>query len=211
MASVSIFDTLRQRVLRSQGLLPLERRAMFWFSEYAQALRSWQRTWRNRSFDKVQHDQFSKEIVPGQSVEAGYLYFFLYDPKGQTSLPYYDQFPFVLVLDSDPTSFLGLNFHYLDYEWRARLFDALWPFRDNTPGHTQDRLIQLRVTYDLLVSSSKYKYFRPCLKRYLISHIQSPLLKVGASEWDLAIFLPVESFMKETRQSVWRESEKKFT
>ena len=42
MASVNIFETLRARVEKSGGLLPQERRAMFWFSQYSAALASWQ-------------------------------------------------------------------------------------------------------------------------------------------------------------------------
>ena len=211
MPAVSIFETLRQRVTKSNGLLPMEKRAMFWFKNYTTALGDWQRKWQSRSFDKLRQDTFSKEIVPPQAVEAGFLYFFLYlNPKGEKRLPYYDQFPFVLVLDAQPDSFLGLNFHYLDYVYRAMFFDALWPLRDNDPGTTDDRLIQLQATYDLLVSASKYKMFRPCIKRYIISRVNSPLLKVGASEWDVALFLPVESFVKEAKHTVWSESEDKF-
>lgn len=211
MPAVNIFQTLRDKLKDNKGLLPMEQRAMFWFSEYSAALRSWQRAWRNRTFDQLKSDKFSKLILPANSGQPGFLYFFIYaSPVGMKRLRYYDEFPFVLILDKQPDSYLGLNFHYLDYDWRARFFDALWPLRDGDPGKMNDQLIELQATYDLLVSSTKYKMFRPCIKRYKISRIGSPLLQVGASEWDCALFLPVESFAKKDMNRVWRESEEKF-
>jgi hypothetical protein len=206
MPITSIFQTLRERVLKSNGLLPAEKRAMFWFSEYSAALRVWQTQHRNLLYGDLRQDTFSKQIVTTSSAFPGYLYFFLYDPKLRDSLPYYDQFPFVLVLDRQPGTFLGLNFHYLDYMHRAMLFDALYPLREND----RDLRTRIQVTYDILQASSKYKMFRPCLKRYLTQHVQSPLMKVGHSEWDIALFLPVESFVKQTPQTVWKESKQKF-
>ena len=52
----------------------------------------------------------------------------------------------------------------------------------------------LRVIYDLLNSSAKYKYFEPCVKRYLKSHVKSRFLMIPSNEWDIALFLPMERF-----------------
>jgi len=219
MPAVSIFETLRQRVTQSTGLLPAEKRAMFWFSNYTQALRDWQQQHRFRNpqtnYTTLRQDTFTKQIIGSTQAYPGFLYFFLYDPKFAQTLPYYDQFPFVLVLDRSPGSILGLNFHYLDYRYRAMLFDALYSHRENRHGQRKiaaaDELrMRLRVTYDILQMSSRYKMFKPCIKRYLFEHIKSPLLKVGASEWDVALFMPVESFAKASVTTVWRESNTKF-
>lgn len=212
MATVRIFDQLRARVVANKAMLPMERRAQFWFHEYSSALRSWQRTWSSRTFNQLVKDDFSKRVVPANTGKAGFFYFFIYaSPIGMKRLTYYDEFPFVLILDITPNSYLGLNFHYLSYDWRARFFDALWPLRDGDPGKSDDQLIELRATYDLLVSSTKYKFFQPCIKRYRIDRIGSPLLKVGASEWDCALFLPVESFAKSSVTTVWSDSQRKFS
>jgi hypothetical protein len=209
--AVQIFELLRQRVLASNGLLPMEKRAMFFFQNFSYALKEWQRTYRGTTFDELNKSDIAKRMVTPQQAKPGFLYFFLYDPKLSQTLPYYDQFPFVLVLDKSTDSFLGLNFHYLDYYHRAMLFDVLYPLRDTRHGKlgAEDLRTRIRVTYDILQLSKKYKFFRPCLKRYLLPHIQSPLLQVGQSDWPIALFLPVESFAKSPIQTVWADSNQK--
>lgn len=163
-------------------------------------------------FDTLKNEEFTKQLVSSGGAQPGFLYFYLYDPKWKDELPYYDRFPFVLVLKKGPDRFLGLNFHYLDYRDRAMLFDALYPLREGRPSRPTVRDIRMRikVTYAILKMSSKYKRFKPCIKEYLINHVRTPLMKVGAKEWDIALFLPVESFAKKTKQYVWKESKKKF-
>jgi len=213
MPAVRIFDELRQKVTKSKGLLPAEQRALFWFKDYATDLTRWQNRFRGaNSFNKlnVNYD-FTKQVVGANRAEPGFLYFYHYDPKLKLTLPYYDRFPFTLVIHKYEDGFLGLNFHYLDYNLRARFFDALYPLREGRASRptVRDIRMRLRVTYGILKVTSKYKAYRPCIKRYLTKHIQSPLLKVGAREWDIALFLPVESFAKETKTYVWQESAKK--
>jgi hypothetical protein len=63
----------------------------------------------------------------------------------------------------------------------------------------------------LLNSASKYKYFEPCVKQYLINHVQSEFMYVYPSEWDVALWLPTERFVKATKTQVWSDSRKKVT
>jgi hypothetical protein len=212
MAVSTIFQTLRSRVEKSKGLLPAEKRAMYWFTNYTKELKNWQRKQSGLFFNKLTQDPSFQKSVHPTAAEPGLIYFFLYDPKLSPTLPYYDQFPMVLVLDVYSDSFLGVNFHYLDYYYRAMFFDALYPLRESTAvlNKAQGLRIRLQVSYDLLRMTSKYKMFRPCLKKYLFSQVQSPLLQVGMQDWDLALFMPVESFMKESKQAVWSESEQMF-
>jgi hypothetical protein len=207
-----IFEQLRDRVTKSKGLLPAERRAMFWFQTYQRQLFTWQRKKEGLDFDDLENESFTKQIVGANAAQPGFFYFYIYDPKLKDELPYYDKFPFTLVLKKGPDRFLGLNFHYLNYNDRALLFDAIYPLREGRASRPTVRDIRMRikVSYDILKMSSKYKRFRPCIKEYLISHLRSPLMKVGAKEWDIALFLPVEQFEKETKTHVWNESRKKF-
>jgi len=68
------------------------------------------------------------------------------------------------------------------------------------------RLTKLR--YDLLQSTRKYKEFRPCFKSYLTSQINSRLVRVPITDWQIAIFLPTEQFRKSGKANVWKESVK---
>jgi len=211
MPAVKVFQLLRDKVEKSKGLLPAEKRAMFWFTDYATELTRWQRRTKDRKFNTLaQRDDFTKQLVGARAVQPGFFYFYLYDAKWKHELPYWDMFPFTLVLDVQKDRFLGLNFHYLDYYNRARLFDMLYPLREGRASRptVRDIRMRLRVSYALLKISSKYKAFQPCLKEYLISNVKTPLLKVGAKEWDVALFLPVEQFQKESKQHVWSESNK---
>ena len=134
----------------------------------------------------------------------GCLYFFLYVPIDRNTLPYYDRFPLVIVLEKYKTGFLGLNLHYLSYRVRAMFFDMLHSerlMRTGDPFRTR-----LRVTYKMLKSVTKYKAFKPCVKRYRYSSMRTALLQVGESEWDVALFLPVEQFAKSTPSGVWSDS-----
>jgi hypothetical protein len=217
MASVNIFETLRARVEKSGGLLPQERRAMFWFSQYSAALKSWQGKHNNIQFRTAQNELPSQMIVGPRRAFPGYMYFFHYEPIGKHTLPAYDTFPLTLVIKREKNGFIGLNFHYLSYRSRAMLFDTLYqsfvklgPDPDGSGPMGPDPLkTRMRVTYKMLDGVSKYKAFRPCVKRYRSSRCRTPLLQVGSSEWDLALFLPVEQFRKSTKADVWQESQER--
>jgi hypothetical protein len=69
-----------------------------------------------------------------------------------------------------------------------------------------DEVKKIKITYDILDSARRLKEFRPCLKRYLYSHIKSRILTVQPAEIDVAVFLPIQKFVKEKAQTVWKES-----
>lgn len=133
----------------------------------------------------------------------GGLYFFYYSAKYDDRLPYWDAFPLVLPLERYGDGFLGMNLHYLPPRIRAGFMDKLMNFAiydDN------DEIKRLRVTYDIISASRRYKEFRPCVKRYLYKNIASKLLKVEPNEWETAVFLPVHQFQKAKVNEVWRDS-----
>lgn len=136
--------------------------------------------------------------------EAGRMYYFYYDPKGKNDLPYYDRFPLVLVLDKSPDGFMGLNLHYIPVKYRIALLDKLMDYA-SLDGNND--IMRMRVSYDILNSSKRYREFRPCLKKYLFSHVQSKMLAVQPDEWDIAAFLPVQQFKKATVNEVWQDSQ----
>jgi hypothetical protein len=133
----------------------------------------------------------------------GKLYCFYYDPKGKESLPYYDRFPMVLAIEKYNDGFLGLNLHYLPFNYRLAFLGKLLKFAvQGEPGEID----RLRVTYDILVASKRLKEFRPCIKRYLSGHIQSKILAIQPNEWDIAAFLPLQQFRGANSEKVWQES-----
>ena len=133
----------------------------------------------------------------------GGLYYFYYNPKLKDDLPYYDKFPLVLVLERYPDGFLGLNLHYLPLKYRVALMDKLM---DYAVLNEVDDIKRMRVTYDILSASKRFKEFKPCVKKYLHGQIQSKILAVQPNEWDVAVFLPIQQFKKATSNEVWQES-----
>lgn len=122
----------------------------------------------------------------------GKMYFFKYDAKGKDTLPVWDKYPLVLPMDIYDDGFLGLNLHYLDPYNRLALLDKLHDFINNDK---YDDSTSFRLSYDLLASSRRYKMIEPCIKRYLLQHIRSPLIYIEPDNWETAIFLPTEKMV----------------
>jgi hypothetical protein len=135
--------------------------------------------------------------------QIGGLYYFYYDPKTKEKLDYYDRFPLVLILDIHPDGFMGLNLHYLPIKYRVAFLDKLMEYASLDGNNDIKRI---RVSYDLLASSKRYKEFKPCLKKYLNGYVQSRILAVQPDEWDIAVFLPIQQFRKAPAKVVWEDS-----
>ena len=133
----------------------------------------------------------------------GGLYFFAYDPKTKADLPYYDKFPMVIPLRRHSDGFIGLNLHYLPIRYRIQFMKKLLPF---ALYNDEDEIKRIRVTYPMLDASSRFKEFRPCIKKYLYNHIKSRIIAVEPEEWDIALYLPLQQFKKAPAKEVWQES-----
>lgn len=142
-------------------------------------------------------DRNSKQFV------LGGLYYYYYSAKTADMLTYWDAFPLVMPLQKYSDGFLGLNLHYLPPRLRAGFMDKLM---NSAKLNENDDPIRVRITYDILTATQRYKEFRPCLKRYLYSHIASKILRVMPHEWETAVFLPTQQFQKATSREVWKDS-----
>lgn len=134
---------------------------------------------------------------------VGKMLMYRYDPKHKLTLPYYDTFPVIFPIESYSDGWLGLNMHYLPPIYRARLMDALY---DTLNNQKYDDTTKLQISYKMLSSATKFKYFKPCVKRYLRNHVRSELLEVDITEWDYIMFLPLARFKKNRARTVWDQS-----
>ena len=207
MPTKNIFQTLREKIEKNNAMLPMEKRAMFWFKTFHTELMQWQRSLGKPKFTDLTQQPVTKRVVSPSKILPGFCYFFLYEPTERATLPFYDRFPFILVIDRDQESFTGINFHYLSYYWRAWLFDNLYEHRQK---NTDPLKVSIKFKYEWLATGNKYKQFRPCYRRYLMRNLRSPMLQVGESEWDIALWLPVELFSKESASAIWKNSERQF-
>jgi len=188
-----LFDKLEQEAFRA-GIAARTKASMEWFRS----------TVSNR---KVSRAALIGDGPTRSKQVYGSMYNFQYDPKTKQTLPYYDRFPLCIPVQKAKGGFYGLNLHYLHPLIRAQFLDELY---DITNNNKYDRTTKMKVTYQLLKSTSRMRFFKPCLKHYLSNQIQSPLLLIEPADWEIAIFLPTESFRKVDKNTVWNESRSKF-
>ena len=121
----------------------------------------------------------------------GHMYMFEYKAK-MRHLPYYDKFPLVYVLKASRSEFWGLNLHYLTPKKRIQ---------------ATKKLMQGRIDFP-----------KRCFHKYLQPHVDGLMLDLAASEWDTAILLPTEDFVKDmngmafpiSKEDVWAETNENF-
>ena len=187
-----LFDRLEQEAFRA-GIQARTKESMAWFRRRVQNLRVSRR-------GLIAQGPQRKRVLP-----YGRMFNFQYDPKLKTVLPYYDRFPLCIPIQKAKGGFHGINLHYLHPVIRAQFLDALMDFASDQNFTIGTRM---RLTYKMLKGSTKLKWFKPCFKHYLTNHIQSPLLLIEPADWEIAIFLPTDSFRKVDKSSVWGYSRK---
>ena len=134
---------------------------------------------------------------------VGSMVLFQYQATTAKNLPYWDKYPLVFPFQNTADGMYGINMHYLPIPLRARLMDALMWVAD---GPTTDEKTKLKLTYDVLQSASRNNYFKPCIKHYLNRGLASKLVMVPATEWSVALFLPLERFQKASSREVHEDS-----
>lgn len=191
--NLTFFEKIRMKLQR-YGIKSLSRGARNWLTDEVSSLK------------RVDRQKF---LTEGQTVaEAfiGKMFMYFYDAKTKKVLPYWDKFPLIFVIELYEDGWLGLNLHYLDRNLRMKLFDKLLKFANDK---SLDKITKLRLSYALLKNVAQYPEVRPCIKRYLIEYTKSQLLVIQPIDWEIALFLPVEQFQKEKKETVWAASKKK--
>jgi len=188
----SLFDTLQANAFRS-GIQARTDQSRAWF----------QKNVKNLAISRKNLLQDSALTRTSTNIR-GNMYMYFYDPKHKLTLPYYDRFPLTIMVDGAPGGFYGLNLHYLNYNVRAAFLDELMSFGPAGQPNESTRLTKLR--YDLLSKAKRFKEFKPCFKHYLGEHVRSQFSKVPMTDWEIAIFLPVEQFKKSSKATIWNDS-----
>jgi hypothetical protein len=195
-----VFDRILQRGLQA-GITPsVKRDSRQWFRNQARNVVATP----NRMLVSNNARLTSRPMV-------GRMYLFQYDPKGKKTLPYYDRFPLVFPIASGRTggfaaqggSFIGINLHYLPLPLRARLMDALYK---TATTQELDDTTRLKISYQILQQATRYRFFKPCIKRYLISNVKSRFFYVEPKEWEMALFLPLDRFVGSNKTRIYRDS-----
>ena len=191
----NIFDDILVKGVRAGKAPAMTTQAREWYRKTAGDFK--------RVDEKKLHKSDPDRLV--SKLKLGNLYMFYYDAKHKETLPYFDRFPLIYPFKIQNDRFWGINLHYLPLPLRAKLMDALYDITNNTRF---DESTKLMMTYKLLNTSSKFKWFKPCVKEYLFSQVQTRFMYVFPSEWDIALFLPLERFVGASKTQVWADSRK---
>ena len=147
-------------------------------------------------------DKFAN-INPNSPKSIGKMFMYVYDPKHKETLPYYDTFPLIFVVGPAKGGFYGINFHYLPIPQRLQLMDALYTIQNN---QNYDDNTRIKMSYKILKGTRKFKWFLPCFKHYLYSHVRSPYHYVEPKNWEMALMLPVAKWKKQPASAVHTKS-----
>ncbi len=133
----------------------------------------------------------------------GSMFLFRYDAKYKDVLPYWDAMPLVFPIKLAPGGFYGLNLHYLQPQLRAKLMDGLYDTTNNT---RYDESTKVNVSAAFLNAAAQVDLIKPCLKRYLTSHVYGGFTYIHPTEWDIALFLPLADWQNATWHTVYKNS-----
>jgi len=149
------------------------------------------KTIRDERRDKTDDEDARDENMLRRYARQGRLFLFEYKAK-MKYLPYYDTFPLVYVIKANSDHFFGANLHYMEPRKRIIAIEKLKDDRIDLP--------------------------RSCFHKYILDHVDGFLLDLAIDEWDTAITLPVEHFVREKSgvlipyksSDVWKETNEKY-
>lgn len=190
----NVVERIRDKFLNTTTFSQYTKESISWFNSYIQD------NFVRRLNNPGNFLRQNKTLYP----KVGSMYLFSYDPKFKETLPYYDTFPMVLVLSVDKESFLGLNFHYVHPNIRAKILVELLKIVNN---ENYDERTKFKLTYNLCRSIPTLKsVVSHMIKRYLFTHLKTPLSTVSPDVWEIVIFLPLQNFKKSSTSQVWQDS-----
>lgn len=201
------FSDFLNKIQKKASIDEAEKKSLNWLLEQAKKLRTATTAVvsdKKITAESVIKDKTIKVIAPGANKKfIGSMVLFHYMPKHRDTLPYYDLYPLIFPIEVYSGSFLGINMHYLAPVHRAKLMDALYT---TISDKSFDDKAQLQITYKLLNSMSKFEYFRPCVKKYLMSHVKSQVKRIEPKDWNSTLMLPLQRFIKADSNKVWSDS-----
>lgn len=196
-------DTLLKRLnqrAQANNIKPWTDKSRAWYKEKTRLLSA------KSTFDNIERDSLNTGKALERAPGVGFMYTFAYHAKHDKTLPYWDRFPLIFVISLYEDGFLGINLHYLSPRYRAELMDKLIELANDDRFTNKTKLL---ISYQILASASQLALFRPCVKRYLYSQLQSKVLKISSDEWESAIYINTERFVRASKTRVWADSMKK--
>ena len=187
------YNTLFERVKEKTGG---EEQTWQWYRKTVRTMALEYKQQRDKTIRDERRDRSDDKDLRDENqlrryARVGRLFLFEYKAK-MKYLPYYDTFPLVYVIKANSDHFFGANLHYMDPRKRMIAIEKLKQNRIDLP--------------------------RSCFHKYILDHVDGFLLDLAIDEWDTAIALPVEHFVKERgnvlvpykSSDVWKETNEKY-
>tara|TARA_R110000822_G_scaffold52235_11_gene135413 strand:- start:3744 stop:4391 length:648 start_codon:yes stop_codon:yes gene_type:complete len=210
MANKVTFKTLLKRKISSNAVVMKVEEAREWYRETAFRMQQLKGVSSQKILRIGRENQRMKPTLRGR-IMLGRMFMFEYEAKHADTLPYYDEFPLVFPIEAHADGFLAINLHYLPYTWRAVLMDSLYDLKVDPKNESDPPKLQLGSNgYNILKKSAKYRYFKPCIKKYLFEQVRSRYMEVPEEEWEIALFLPLERFVGENKRRIWIDTKKEY-
>ncbi len=132
-------------------------------------------------------------VIPGQ------LVFFTYRPTSESFInrnQFYDKYPLVVVTKAHKDGFEGVNLHFLSPKWREVLFTNMMESIPQTTPSREEWLTRFRINKNTLSSSSRFKLYKPCFRRYLKSGMRRRPVVIPFDFWNETVQAKLEGFMR---------------
>lgn len=146
----------------------------------------------------------SQNVRLTPKIQFGSMYLFNYDAKHKDTLPYWDQFPLILSFQPAQGGFLGLNLHYLPYNYRFRLLEKLFDFSTTESLNSRTKVL---FSWGMLTESTKFPEVKACIKHYLLDQVRSNFMYVDPRDWYTAAMMPTARFVGAGPGKVWKDSQ----
>ncbi len=156
--------------------------------------------------DRLMRSKGARDNTTSRLFHPGDMYLFKYEARDKDTLPYYDKFPLIMLIEDYPGGFMGVNFHYLPARLRAVLMTQMYEYLSD---ERFDEKTRLKFTYQQLKTLSGQSLWKPCIKRYLNNQCKSRFVKIHPAEWDIVLQLPLDRFVGARRSTVYKDSRQK--
>lgn len=141
-----------------------------------------------------------KAFKHADSPFIGGLFQYFYDPRWKDKLPYWDTFPIVIPFILHENGFTGLNLHYLKPANRIKVLNML--LDSASEAKTLKKYTQ--VSQSKIRMLAKSEIMKPCIKRYLTSHIQTNIISIEYQYWRHVAMLPTHRFQHASTSQIWQ-------
>ena len=192
--STTGYKTLFEKVTEKTGG---EKKPLSWYraavkSEASTYKKNFQKYILNERSDRVGAVQDQDENELRRFTVQGHLYMFEYKAK-MKYIKYYDKFPLVYVIKASKRGeFWGANLHYMTPKKRILATRKLMQGRIDIP--------------------------KVCFHKYLQSQVDGLMIDLATTEWDTAVLLPTEDFVKNAgklsfpvdKEEVWSDTKDTF-